>query len=598
MRVRKKSKTSLAGDAIKLTAGDIRNISVNPDMINNSYMFMKQIRGTSAYWKDQLADLLARIKHLGIPELFLTVSVDDMNWPEMAEIMKHDMGLDYKNLADAVKKNPVIVALYADRRIQALIKYIKESKVFGEVSDYICRAEFQNRGSVHYHMFWWIKDAPSPSKGSSHEEICAYIDKVICTELPDPNDVEFYEKVKSRQVHGHTESCQTKGKYCKFHFPRSPCEKTKILYEYGQNMPKKGNFYETKRSAGCEMLNAYNPKVFRFWPANMDIQFVNGEAGIAYYVMKYAMKAEPAALSQALKDLFEQMDSIGNLNQFGRAMRLGMTVLKTRRMSAQEAAYRIYGLKMVHSSRAVIKISTLPPNKRVGRLKNPYDISQMDDSSEEVFDDSFLEIYRKRPKDLEQMTYLEFASWYKKVRIGSNKVELLDKSACISKRRSFVCVRTSYVNINSEDYYYSLLLQHLPHRIENDLTGNHENYKDAFLEKESQLDPSAISNQNFQTEIIEAAQRLRTIIELQTNMNDDDDDNNENCDETEMDMQTVESIQKDLDSTLRAKDIEDFPVDSETIDGTEEDIFQSILVNDMSKESVANNIKKMSTDQK
>ena len=46
-----------------LTAGDIANPS--SESLSNSYMFMKTIRGTAAYWKDQLLVLLAKINTLG-----------------------------------------------------------------------------------------------------------------------------------------------------------------------------------------------------------------------------------------------------------------------------------------------------------------------------------------------------------------------------------------------------------------------------------------------------------------------------------------------------------------------------------------------------
>ena len=51
-----------------LTAGDIANRS------SNSYKFMKNIRGTASYWKDQLLDLLAKINTLGPPTFFVTRS--------------------------------------------------------------------------------------------------------------------------------------------------------------------------------------------------------------------------------------------------------------------------------------------------------------------------------------------------------------------------------------------------------------------------------------------------------------------------------------------------------------------------------------------
>ena len=52
-------------------------------------MFMKNIRGTPAYWKDQLLDLLARINTLGPPTFFLTLTANDMHWPELFQLINN-----------------------------------------------------------------------------------------------------------------------------------------------------------------------------------------------------------------------------------------------------------------------------------------------------------------------------------------------------------------------------------------------------------------------------------------------------------------------------------------------------------------------------
>ena len=66
-----------------VTAQDVINIDNNPDLQENSYMFTKNICGTAAYWKNKLLDLLAIIRSLGPPTLFMTLSADDMHWAEL-----------------------------------------------------------------------------------------------------------------------------------------------------------------------------------------------------------------------------------------------------------------------------------------------------------------------------------------------------------------------------------------------------------------------------------------------------------------------------------------------------------------------------------
>jgi len=79
----------------------------------------------------------------------------------------------------------------------------------------------------------------------------------------------------------------------------------------------------------------------------MDVQLVNGEEDLAYYVMKYALKAEPDDLKKALCNQLEKMQNDTGLSDAGRMFKLGMTVLKTRTLSAQEAAVRIIGLPYI-----------------------------------------------------------------------------------------------------------------------------------------------------------------------------------------------------------------------------------------------------------
>lgn len=74
MRMRMRKNTGL------LT--DVNNILINPDLLQNSYMFMKFRKGTAAYWKNNL-NLLAMFECLGPPSLFVTLSANDKHWPDL-----------------------------------------------------------------------------------------------------------------------------------------------------------------------------------------------------------------------------------------------------------------------------------------------------------------------------------------------------------------------------------------------------------------------------------------------------------------------------------------------------------------------------------
>ncbi|MCP4057419.1 MAG: AAA family ATPase, partial [Pseudoalteromonas sp.] len=537
-RVRKSEKTNTINSMVPVTISDVQNLANNPDLACNSLMFTKQIRGTGSYWKDKLWDLLAKMKCLGPPDLFLTLSCADLQWPELEKLLQDDLDDKYKNMAQGVRCDPVIPALYADKRFREFIKWLQKSRVLGEIADYHARVEFQNRGSVHFHLFLWIPDAPSLYKGSSAAEIVKYIDRVICTRHCNDNneedDDELRELIKL-QVHNHTNSCRLKNNRCRHHFPRRVCSETKVLYT-GQRSSAIGNFYETKRDDGDEMVNAFNPEILRRFRSNMDIQLVNGEKGLAFYVLKYAMKAEPEEFKTKLVETLQNMDTAMNLTQQGRMMMLGMCQLKTRKMSAQEAAYRICDVDMVYSNRQVKKISTLPPERRLKRLNmekladKKEDGATLQDVIDDCFDDNMIDVYRKRPIILEKLSLSQFVSWYEKKGVDVKpKLVLLDRSGSLHKRRKALCLRTSHLSMNTQDYYYSLLLLHLPHRKETELLDGHENAEDAFLEKETLLDQGDLKSERIMNEVIETAQRLRTSLQLLDQMaemdeNDDDEE--------------------------------------------------------------------------
>ena len=68
-----------------ITSGQLQNPAVVEQLVRNeqAYTFLKNVRGSPAYWQDQLYDVLAMLKMLGIPTWFLTFSAADLHWPEM-----------------------------------------------------------------------------------------------------------------------------------------------------------------------------------------------------------------------------------------------------------------------------------------------------------------------------------------------------------------------------------------------------------------------------------------------------------------------------------------------------------------------------------
>ena len=73
---------------LRTTPENVRSRNTHPDILQNSYMFMKNIHGTVAYFRNALYDLLAMFRSLGPTTLFMTLAADDLHWPELGMCWK------------------------------------------------------------------------------------------------------------------------------------------------------------------------------------------------------------------------------------------------------------------------------------------------------------------------------------------------------------------------------------------------------------------------------------------------------------------------------------------------------------------------------
>ena len=65
----------------KITAGLLHNPEAVQQLVRNeqAYKFLKNVRGSPAYWQNELYDVLAMFCRLGIPTWFLTLSAADLH---------------------------------------------------------------------------------------------------------------------------------------------------------------------------------------------------------------------------------------------------------------------------------------------------------------------------------------------------------------------------------------------------------------------------------------------------------------------------------------------------------------------------------------
>ena len=71
---------------------------------DQAYLFLSQIPGTPPYWQKFMYEVVAMVKQLGIPTLFMTLSCADLKWPDLFQIIEKTQGRnvsmeDFDNLS-------------------------------------------------------------------------------------------------------------------------------------------------------------------------------------------------------------------------------------------------------------------------------------------------------------------------------------------------------------------------------------------------------------------------------------------------------------------------------------------------------------------
>ncbi len=261
------------------------------------------------------------------------------------------------------------------------------------------------------------------------------------------------------------------------------------------NKKNRGKMYVTKRNDSSTMVNAFNENTLKHMRSNMDVSYIHNAESLAFYVCFYVLKSEPNELRTALADLINNIFKQNpDITQRQKPFRIGLAVLKHRRMSAQEAAVRLSDIPLVESSRKTIPVNTRMPHKRYRMMKKTEDIRTIaasDPTSTDVFFDGIIELYHQMPPQFEQMSLYHFAGWYEKcqrptsTRTGTLPRYQLSGGAWIKARSKAAVVRTPSFPVLSQDNFYSLLLLLLPHRDETELIPPYADSRSAFEAKSS-----------------------------------------------------------------------------------------------------------------
>lgn len=483
------------------------------DVVKNIHFYMKKIRGSQAYWLDTFFDLTSQIRCLGPPNYFITLSCNDLHWIDMRQALlkaEKDFETDPASMSviqtqKLLEKHPVAASRHFMVRVNTIVSLLKSdaSILGGKMIDHFWRIEYQNRGSPHLHMLAWVENTPDIHT----PEGIARINEVITCELPE--DPVERAKIEKCQRHHCTDTCK---KYntgiCRFNYPRQVSSETRIVAKDSTACIRNGGrICLLKRASNEIFINNYNKKIFDIWGGNMDIQVCGGDEDIAEYLCKYCTKNEPIGVTKNLRDALKTIRE-ENIPIGQKLVKQAYQIQRMRNVSAMEAAQRLCHLPFKQSSRECVKLPTHRPEER-------YSVIRFQRQNAVDFCQSIIDRYMQRPLqhseyNFDQMSLMQFAMLFKPYyKTSTNEDEEGDEDVFedeiiekivsryltlqnnqkmkIRTRPAVVRVNSFNLNQDPEGFYYSLLLQYIPFRNEDELTANFETAREAFLAKETIL---------------------------------------------------------------------------------------------------------------
>lgn len=456
----------------KITAQTLLNKESRENIVklDDGYQIFKNIRNSPPYFENKKKNLMAMIRQLGIPTLFISLSAADTKWINLLSSIKTLLTnklctdeeieqMTWSEKCSLISTHPTICSQYFDNRVKKFYKHILKSphSPFGKLINYFYRVEFQHRGSPHIHGLLWIENVPH-YENNTDEEIVEYIDSIISCSR---NSYDCEHKSVELQLHKHSKSCIKKinnTKKCRFGAPWPPMKETKILYPLDEHHIKKKEFYseifkkvnkfiqtkykekefmsfeviltnlnisyETyilairstikkrkiflKRTLKEIYINNYMKHFVHVWNANHDIQYVLDPYSCVVYICDYLTKNNKG-MSKLLEQAAKEARQ-GNMDLKKSVRHIGNKFLNCTEMSEQECVYSLLELPITQSSIKIEFINTSEIQNRVFIAKPENLLKKMDPDDDNIKQPNNIDKYAYRPKQLNHMCLADFVS--------------------------------------------------------------------------------------------------------------------------------------------------------------------------------------------
>ncbi|XP_028779075.1 uncharacterized protein LOC114735542 [Neltuma alba] len=304
--------------------------------------------GGARYMIHNYRDAMAICRWAGYPDIFLTFTCNPA-WPEITRFCKK------YNLSPSDR--PDILTRMFNLKLAALMKCIKEQKIFGTIKAEIYTIEFQKRGLPHAHIILFIEPCDKPKTAED-------VDRIISAEIPDKDaDPVLFELVTNFMMHGpcgcsnQKSPCMKDGK-CSKYFPRRYAPHTTIDDD-GYPTYRRRNNGRTTVKRGIQLDNRYvvpyNAQLLRLFQGHLNVEKTNQSRAIKY-LFKYISKGH----DRVIAGIYHNDEPGTSRPDFDEISHY----LNCRYISACEGTWRIFSFNIHHRYPSVERLSFHLPDQQ------------------------------------------------------------------------------------------------------------------------------------------------------------------------------------------------------------------------------------------
>ncbi|XP_031131679.1 uncharacterized protein LOC116033064 [Ipomoea triloba] len=249
--------------------------------------------GGARYMIQNYQDAMAICRHKGYPNLFITFTCNP-KWPEIQRYM------DKCN--HNAEDRPDIVSRVFKMKLDALVKEIRNGKLFGIVTAVVYTIEFQKRGLPHAHILIFLERL---TKGFSAN----HMDEFISAEIPNKElDIEYFKAVGEFMMHGPCGQERPKSpcmvnKKCSKHFPKKFAEVSTLDHDGYPIYRRRDNGATVERN-GVKLDSRYcvphNRYLLLKYKAHINVEWCNQSRSIKY-LFKYVNKGNDKVTAEFYK---------------------------------------------------------------------------------------------------------------------------------------------------------------------------------------------------------------------------------------------------------------------------------------------------------